>query len=116
VTGNLVVLTCNGSLLAFEQPLDNGHRLSQPINPDCSTVKSEARLVVLRSNAAGAQAKFETSLRQEIHCRGFTRDKHRMAEVVVKNARADSKPFRRVGGTDQCRYRGDDVGEMIGNG
>ena len=111
-----VMLTRKGSLFAFEQTFDYRHRLSEPINPGCSTIESEARFVVFGSNAAGAQAKLKASLRQKIDCRGFTRDEHRMAEVVIKNTRANPKMLRCLGCTDQGWYWGDDLGEMIGHG
>jgi hypothetical protein len=38
-----------------------------------------------------------------------------MAEVVIKNIRANPKMFRGFGGTNQCWYWSDDVGEMIGH-
>ena len=111
-----VVLTRKIGLFALEQSLDYRHRLGEPINPGCSTIKSEARFVVFGSNAAGAQAKFKTSVRQKIDCRGFTCDEHGVAEVVIEDVRANPKMFRCLGGADHCWYRGDEVGEMIGHG
>jgi len=116
VAANPVVPTRKGDFFTSEQTFDYGQRFGEPINPDCSTIKSETRFVIFRSNTAGAQAKFKTSVRQEIDCRGFTRDEYRMAEVVIENIRADPKMFGCLGGTDQCWYWRDEVGEMIGNG
>ena len=108
-----IVLTRKSCLFAFEEIFDYRHRLGEPTNPDSSTIKFKPRFVVFGSNAAGAHAKFKTSARQQIDCRGFTRDKYRMAEVVIKNVRANPKMFRCLGGTDQCWYRSDEIGEMI---
>jgi hypothetical protein len=116
VAAHSIVLAHKAGSSSLKKGLDYRHCLSQSINPRCPTIKSEARFIVFGSNAAGPQAKLKTSVRQEIDCRSFTRDEHGIAKIVVKNIRSNPKMFSGLGGTDQCWYWSDDVGEMIRNG
>jgi hypothetical protein len=83
VAGHSIMLAREGHLFASEKAFYGCHRLSQPIDPDGTSIQVQANLVVFRLNAASAQTEFKSSVHQEIDRRSFTSDQHGMAEIIV---------------------------------
>ena len=61
VAGHMIVPTREGDHLAFEQTLNHGDRLGQPLNPGATPIEAQAGLLIFRLDAASAQAELELS-------------------------------------------------------
>lgn len=62
---------------------------------------------------AGAEAELQPPVRQEIDCRSLAGDEHRVAQIIVEDARADAETLGRLGGADEGRHRRDVVGKVV---
>ena len=74
VAGHMIVPTREGDLLAFEQTLDDGDCLGQPLNPGAPPIEAQPGLLIFRLDAASAQTELEPSVREQVDRRSFTRD------------------------------------------
>ena len=83
VAGHSIMLTRKSQLFASEKALYDDNRLGQSIDPDGTSIKVQANLFIFRSDAAGAQTEFTSSVREEIDRRSFTSDQNGMAEIIV---------------------------------
>jgi hypothetical protein len=73
ISSHAIVPTGEGDLLTFEQTLDNGDCLGQPLDPGASRIEAPPRLIVLGLHVSSAQADLEPAIGQEVHRRGLTR-------------------------------------------
>jgi hypothetical protein len=108
------MLTRESYPLAAEKTFYDRYSLGQPFDPGGTSIKVQAKLFIFRSDAASAEAKFKSSICQEIDRRGFTSDKHGVAQVIVQHVRPHPELFRCFCGDHQCRYGGDAVSKVVG--
>src|SRR5262245_54581574 len=89
MVGHPIVSARKTHPFAAKQTFHDGCRFCQSVDPDGAPAEIQASLFIFRSNAASAQAEFQTSVREKINCRGLSRDQHGMAKVVIENVRAE---------------------------
>jgi hypothetical protein len=111
-----IMLARESYLLAAQKSLYDLYSLSQPFDSDGTAIKVQANLFIFRSDAASTEAKFKSSICQEIDRCRFTSHKYGMAQVIVQHVRPDPELFRRFRGGYQCRYGGDAVSKVVGKG
>ena len=114
VAGYSIMLAGENYPLAAEKTFYDIYSLGQPIDPDGTSIKVYAKLFIFGSDAAGAEAKFKSSICQEVDRRGFTSDKHGVAQVVVQHVRPDPQVLGCFCGYHQRRYWSNAVTNVVG--